>query len=267
MLQHYRDQACPQSAELLWEDCITYSVLMKIVQGPCAHIFTDHENVIVCHSGHPYPVWIWCRDVSDGDQVAQIARCVKEELPLEKGYVHIMSVDLLETLRETDEYFRDTKEKMGLLSYRLDTINEIDYPCEGSMSLVREEEILSLIDVWRDMHMEMEGLEHSREHCESTLRRMVEEKNLFAWRNNGGEIVALTGRGNQEEFSKITSVYTLPEHRRKGCAINLVHGVTQTILDDGLIPILYTDAGYAASNACYQKIGYKQVGRLTSIRK
>ena len=266
MLQHFQNQSCPQASELLGEEAITYSVLIKILQGQCAHIFTDLETVIVCHSCELYPVWVWCRDAEDAEAVEDIARCIREELPLEQGYVHIMPYALLEKLWEKDEYFRSARENMGLLSYRLDEIHPVKI-CEGYMSLVREEEIPGLIDAWHDMHMEMEGHDLSREHCEETMRRMVGEKTLFAWRIDKEEIVALTGRGDQETYSKITSVYTLPQHRRKGYAINLVHGVTKTMLEDGLVPILYTDAGYAASNACYQKIGYKLVGRLTSICK
>lgn len=265
-MKHYQNQACPDAAELV-EEKITYSVLIKILRGRCAHIFTDLENVILCHSGWPYPVWVWCRDTENEKSVLEIARCIREELPLEQGYVHILSRELLEKMREKDEYFRAAREKRGLLSYRLDAIREIGASCDGYMSPVREEEIPSLIDVWHDMHMEMEGQDLSRERCENSMRSLVEGRNLFAWRIEDGTIAALTGRGDQEEYSKITSVYTRPEYRRKGYAIHLVHGVTQMMLADGLIPILYTDAGYGASNACYQKIGYRQVGSLTSICK
>lgn len=267
MLRHYQDQGCPQAAGLLEEEMITYSVLAKILRGSCAHIFTDLEKLIVCHSCRPMPVWVWCRDVENEDSVMEIARCIKDALPLEQGYVHILSYELLERLREKDTYFADAKEKMGLLSYRLDAINAVDYPCQGYMDKVRGEEIDSLIGVWHDMHMEMEGHDITPEHCRDTMQRMVAEESLYAWRLDDGTIVALTGRGDQGEYSKITSVYTLPEHRRKGYAINLVHGVTETMLADGLIPILYTNADYAASNTCYQKIGYRQVGRLISISK
>ena len=266
-MEHYQNQSCPEAAELIRADFITYSVLSKILQGECAHIFTDLKNLIVCHSGHPYPVWVWCRDVENEETVTEIARCIKEELPLEQGYVHIVSYELREKLQEMDAYFRDTKEKMGLLSYRLDAIEDIDYPSDGSMSLVREAEIDLLVGHWRNMHLEMEGLDLTLEHCRNTLQRFVDEKKLFSWRTDDGRIVALTSRGDQGKYSKITSVYTLPEYRRKGYAINLVHGVTETILADGLVPILYTDSAYAASNACYQKIGYHQVGRLIQICK
>ena len=174
---------------------------------------------------------------------------------------------MLEALKKEDPYFQKVTQGRGLLSYRLDQVNQIDHGCEGSMGLVREEEIPSLTGIWQDMHVEMEGRHFTREHCEEAIRLMVESKALFAWRSSSGEIVALTGRGDQGLYSKITSVYTLPAHRRKGYAINLVHGVTRKILEDRLIPILYTDAGYGASNACYRKIGYRQVGQLISICK
>lgn len=267
MLQHYQNRSFPQAAQLLEEDQITFSVLYKILQGDCTDIFTDGETVIVCYSSHPWPVWAWCRDPENMAAVTEIAQCLKENYPLEQGYDIILSHALLEGLKKQDGYFREAKTKMGLLSYQLDQLKAIDYPCEGSMSLVREAEIPSLIGVRHDMSMEMEGRDFTAEHCEESLRRQVGEKALFAWRKDSGEIVSLTARGDQPPYSKITSVYTLPQHRRKGYAINLVHAVTETILADGLIPILYTDAGYAASNACYQKIGYQQVGSLCSICK
>lgn len=267
MLQHYQNQSCPEAAQLMREEAVTYSVLMKILQGDCRDIFTDHENVVVCYSNPPYPVWVWCRDPEEKQAVMDIAMCLKEQLPLHTVRACIMSSALAERLKDVDEYFRDAKAGMGLLSYRLDHLNTIGHPCEGSMSPVEETEISGLIDVWHDMHMEMEGMDQTREHCVETMHRKVSDRSLFAWRIENGTIVALTGRGDQEQYSKITSVYTLPAHRRKGYAINLVHGVTKTILNDGLIPILYTDAGYAASNECYQKIGYQLVGSLVSICK
>ena len=46
----------------------------------------------------------------------------------------------------------------------------------------------------------------------------------------------------------------------------MVYEVTRIIADSGLTPMLYTDADYAASNACYEKIGYILRGKLCSIK-
>jgi len=37
------------------------------------------------------------------------------------------------------------------------------------------------------------------------------------------------------------------------------------VKEAGCIPMLYTDADYAASNACYEKIGYVLRGKLCTI--
>lgn len=264
MLQHYQDQSCPEAAKLLEGDAVTYSVLIQILQGSCMDIYTDQENTVICYSCPPFPVWVWCRDM---EKIEDIARCLKESFPLEKGFFWNLNAELLDRLREWDAYFCQAKPEMGLLSYRLDTINSIDHPCDGGMTLAGEEDIPFLTGVWHDMSMEMEGFDLSPQQCEEKVRNCVERKTLFTWRNDAGEIVALTAKVDNGPYSRITSVYTLPEHRRKGYAIHLVHKVTETILADGLVPTLYTDANYRASNACYRKIGYQEVGNLIKAGK
>ena len=60
-------------------------------------------------------------------------------------------------------------------------------------------------------------------------------------------------------------MYTKPEHRRGHYAENLVSKVSQIAAAEGLTPMLYTDADYIASNACYEKIGYIRRGELCTI--
>ena len=48
-------------------------------------------------------------------------------------------------------------------------------------------------------------------------------------------------------------------------AENLVYQVTRLVTEKGFTPMLYTDADYAASNACYTKVGYQCRGRLCTI--
>ena len=62
-------------------------------------------------------------------------------------------------------------------------------------------------------------------------------------------------------------VYTREEARRKHYAENLVYRVTRIAKQAGYLPMLYTDADYIASNACYEKIGYILRGKLCSIEE
>ena len=66
-------------------------------------------------------------------------------------------------------------------------------------------------------------------------------------------------------MATINLVFTRPEFRRRHYAENLVYQVTKIATDLGYVPMLYTDADYAASNACYEKIGYVLRGKLCTI--
>ena len=66
-------------------------------------------------------------------------------------------------------------------------------------------------------------------------------------------------------MASVGLVYTREEERRKHYAEHLVYNVTMIAKEAGFLPMLYTDADYAASNACYEKIGYIRRGELCTV--
>ena len=44
---------------LLERDRYTFLVLRRIIGSECSLLLTDHERLIICFTGEPYPVWIW----------------------------------------------------------------------------------------------------------------------------------------------------------------------------------------------------------------
>lgn len=267
LLKHYEHTAVPVSDLLTGDDAITFSVLSNILHTDCAHIFTDHENIIVCHSASPYPVWVWCKNENDPVHTAEIAACIKEYFPSEKGFRWNMTYALFEALKVQDDYFAPLSTEMGLLSYRMDEILPVTHPCDGYADLAKPEEVHLLSILWHDACLEMEGFDHNEAFCRARVLEYMDKNNLHVWRSENGEITAITSRRDTPPFSKAATVYTVPLERRKGYAMNLVHAVSAGMLQDGLTPILYTDANYAASNACYKKIGYREVGSLCCAGK
>ena len=63
----------------------------------------------------------------------------------------------------------------------------------------------------------------------------------------------------------ISYVYTPPYFRRKGYAGCAVALLSQTCLDTGCVPVLYTDLANPTSNSIYQKIGYKPIADSLAI--
>lgn len=88
---------------------------------------------------------------------------------------------------------------------------------------------------------------------------------FYFWKDAQDATVACCSFNPNGNLGCVGSVYTVPAHRRHHYAQQLVYEVTRIIADEGLIPMLYTDADYAASNACYEKLGYVQRGRLCTI--
>lgn len=263
MLEHYHIQTDVVNTDILKDDAITFSVLMSILHGKCTDIYTDHHNIIICYSNAPYPVWVWCRDIDDTKQIACVASCLKENFPAEDGFTYDLEESLLAKLKEYDNYFEEITALYGLLSYRLDELKEIPEAFDGSIYIPAEEDIPYMTKLWKDFEYEAEGIEFDDELCLKTVSERVRMKTIYAWKNDAGQITAMASRwGGEGQFCKIASVYTLPEFRRKGYAMNLVHHICRQILNEGLTPILYTDESYYASNECYKKIGFYKVGNL-----
>lgn len=259
------DQSDAISSALL-ENNITYAVLHKILKRKCNKIFTNRESFIICYSSAPYPVWVWCKDENNLQDVEAIMQILVKNFPLESGYNIILSTALLAKLKKYDARYNDCQLKMDLLSYRLDRLENAPYVCDGKIEIANKMDIEILSRYYKEMTYEMEGLEFDIQKSREVMAEKIEKGNIYIWRNAKGDIVATTAKEDGEKYSKISLVYTVPQYRRMGYAINLVYRVAEEIFKGGLIPILYADGGYIASNSCYKKLGFYQVGSLCNIQ-
>ena len=90
---------------------------------------------------------------------------------------------------------------------------------------------------------------------------------LFFWKNAQGKTVSCCNYKTVGTTACIGSVLTKDEYRRRHYAQNLVYEVTKELKDADYIPMLYTNADYPASNACYEKVGYVLKGEVHTVSK
>ena len=79
-----------------------------------------------------------------------------------------------------------------------------------------------------------------------------------------GSIVSLGGNSDIQEFDgfsigRVGPIYTPHEFRKKGYASAITSAITEKLLNQGVIPTLYTQATNPTSNKIYQDIGYTLV--------
>ena len=124
------------------------------------------------------------------------------------------------------------------------------------------DELVEFMDLFhRETGVDQDSLEAYRHKAEEAKR----SGSHFFWKNAEGRYAAVCNFRPNGDLACVGLVYTREEYRRKHYAENLVYQVTRMAKDAGYIPMLYTDADYAASNACYEKIGYVLKGKLCTI--
>jgi len=95
----------------------------------------------------------------------------------------------------------------------------------------------------------------------ATLERFLtlDTRGLYLWED--GQPVSMAGYcGPTPNGCRISTVYTPPEHRRRGYASACVAALSQLLLDSGRrFCFLFTDLSNPTSNHIYQEVGYEPV--------
>ncbi|MBE5894661.1 MAG: GNAT family N-acetyltransferase [Lachnospiraceae bacterium] len=262
-MDHFVDE---RDYKLLEGDKYTFFVLRRIIDGPCKLLLSDHERLIICFSEEPYPTWIWTPDDVTEEEMENAYLLLKENNLITEEHTFNMKYELL-------DYFINRALKDGIsLALKL---NMYAYDCfkplqpkktaEGEICKCEREHTEELADFIEEFHEETGVDRMDRAGCLEHAKVKIEEGKTFFWKDGQGNHVASCSYNLQGELASVNLVYTKPEHRRKHYAEHLVYQVSKLVTDAGYIPMLYTNADYKASNACYEKIGYVLRGKLCSV--
>ena len=95
----------------------------------------------------------------------------------------------------------------------------------------------------------------------------VPQRAIFLWDDDHGEPIAMAGfSGPTPNGVRVNIVYTLPAHRGRGYASNLVAALSQHLLDSGKkFCFLYTDLANPTSNKIYRQVGYEPIGESVVV--
>ena len=269
---------------LFAQDWLPFSVLTRIVNQRAQFVITDQNRFVICYSSSPHPVWIWTPDDSTEEEKEALWQlCQKEHiLPgeywigSEQGTTENRDeapISGINMKYELADYFirRGREEEVSLaISLRL-----LVYDCpvsvlpgktqEGKSTVMTEGDLEDVTEFLYRFKQETGVDLESREICREKAREYIGQKNFFLWKDAAGKTVAMCGYHAHQGLGSIGPVYCRPEERRKGYAQSLVYQATEAARNEGLLPVLYTDADYQASNRCYQKIGYQQRGELCTL--
>ena len=265
-VRRYEGCICPVDASILNADKYCFSVLMRILGYECRLTLTDGERLIICYSAHPYPVWVWLPDDAGEDELERAYKLVRESFGFSSGYrYNIKYAHADYFIRRAGEDGESLSITANMHAYTCDTPIEPQRSRESHLRRAKEGEIELVTRLIDEFHREASIDKTNMQTYRKRARDLIADGCFYLLIDGAGEVAAsctLTPQGAQ---AAIGSVYTLPTKRRQGHAARMVCEATRLAIEMGKTPVLYTDADYPASNACYTSIGYKRMGSLCTI--
>lgn len=252
--------------KILENDKYTFFVLGRIMGGKCELLLTDHERLIVCFSCRPFPVWIWTADGTKEDDVERAYQLAEKYSLLDGEHRFNLKYNLAHYfIKRAAADNKKLSISTNMYAYDCNNLIKPTVIADGSIHRCGSVDIDDLVDFLDLFHSELKIDQKDKDSYRLQAEEYINSGNMYFWKDSQGNNVAsckFTPNGN---MAGINLVFTRPEFRRKHYAENLVYQVTKLVMDLGYIPMLYTDADYTASNACYEKIGYILKGKLCTI--
>ncbi len=252
--------------KILENDKYTFFVLRRIMGGKCELLLTDHERLIICFTGNPYPIWIWTPDDASEAEMEKAYQIVSEHSLLNGEYHFNLKYALAKFfIRRAAEDGKALSISTNMFAYDCKTPVKPTTIADGSIHLCSSEDIDEFVDFMDLFHKETGIDQKNRDGYRMDAEAYIHSGNMYLWKNESGNNVASCRFAPDGNMASIGLVFTRPEFRRKHYAQNWVYQVTKLAMSEGYVPMLYTDADYAASTACYEKIGYVLRGKLCTI--
>ena len=251
---------------LIARDKYTFAVLDRILRGRCDLVLTDHRGLILCHSEGRYPVWIWTPDGCGEAAMAAAWDLAGAHRPPKAGYRFNLKYELAEYfIRRGRAEGLNIGIRTNLCAYDCPEPVPPAVPADGAPRRCTPEDAAEAAAMLPPFYADIGEEAPPAEECLEMARARIDGGAFWFWKNGAGETAACCGVRFNQSVASLGPVYTRPACRRRHYAQHLVYEVSKWAAARGFTPMLYTDADYPASNACYAKVGYVLRGRLCTI--
>lgn len=246
------------------KDAVAFNLMTTILADtsryPDTKCFSDEKNCILVNTDNQHPIIIWTSD--DFNDFEALYQFIEAEFKDNQPLSFIAKKTLFDFYKTKYGNRLENIETMGVYQYNV----PIPIQYIGYADNIKPEEIQTIAEMMYQFYHESHADNHkSLEDCIPEAKKFMTEPNYKVWRQPNGKLVALARYHLSEEINRIGLVYTRPDERGKSYAKMLVHTLTQQILNEQKIPVLYTDFDYEPSNKCYTAIGYRLTNQIVSF--
>lgn len=240
-------------------DEITFNVLLRSILPKNPKIaMTNGRSIVLGQTNDDWNMWIWTSDdittVEYNEFMAFLPILFENKKSIGITAKQNVVDDIAALLKA------EIKSTGGHIVYRCDNVISRE-----PIGLIRN----ALIDEKYRVAELLSGFQNDCFYADSIAEDFIEraEKLItdqyFYVLEVDGIITAMTYRDSTyKHYVCINNVYTDPEYRNRGHAAYLVSELCKKILSENMLPVLYADEFYPASNKVYRNIGFTECGRL-----
>ena len=262
------NNALPTINKLMSEnEKILFNLFYLISDSENAFWVTDEEFYIIGQTNERLAMWIWIKENTSEDVLMDIEGIIEERLELNpKLNIIADEVIIRPILNRISERKKVSYNSMiPMVIYRCDKVTNAK-KASGHMILSNDKHKEILEKFITGMVWDLEKRPMYEGEAEGFVNDVAGSSDLYLWEDNRQVVSMAMIVHRAEKFARINTVYTDSSQRGKGYAGMLIGEVTQKILDEGRIPMLYTEQDNVCSNAAYRRVGYMVCGELTQFQ-
>ena len=149
---------------LLSKDKYTFSVMSRIIKEECALRLSDHERLIICFTGQPYPVWIWTPDDASEDEMERAYKTVSDNSLMDGEHRFNIKYELADYfIARAKRDGLELKISTNLFAYDCPSLIAPSTVVDGELHQCTEENIDDLVDFFDMFHIAVGIDQESRE--------------------------------------------------------------------------------------------------------
>jgi GNAT superfamily N-acetyltransferase len=255
------------NCDIYRNDSVQFNILSLILESEHLKMYSDNSHIIICQSSPATAVWIWTDDTITKDNAKMLYECIYNEFEINTNVTFVVKPVMCDMIKKVikDKTGKDSCIITDMMTYHC--VEPIKPKVtDGFMHQADLNDIDVIAGYRADDLKEMNNINTSKEEQLNNSKSLIESGNLYIWKNSDGDItsIAFVAHRSQEQ-ARINRVYTAPKYRNKGYAGMLMYELSKMLLNEGRIPIVYTDNTYPASNKAYKKVGYRECGGLYEV--
>lgn len=267
MMRRFSDTKEVFNRLLREEDKVVFNLFYLIDEGEHSYWATDDKTCIIGQSSPQTPLWMWLKDKPDEKTASCISHELLQQLALNTCLKVTASTGYAEGI--LDKVFQASG--IAYLKHTPMTV----YACHhvsnfrkasGKIVMPREEHRDILERFITGMVDDIEKRPMAEGEAGEFAEAVIGSDRLFLWEDSGCIVSMAMIAHRTSEFARINTVYTDHKYRGRGYAGTLTGIITAQLLEEGILPVLYTETDNPCSNAAYIRAGYEKYGELTEYR-